>query len=120
MQRRPIGPSLTSRSSDHAEPAAPCAHHRRVRIPSPVGEHVVGFTATQIPFIEDRTYPAELAGSRYPDGIPIFLESELDRVLHDLRVDDVVFAYSDVSHAFVMHRASQILAAGASFTLLGP
>jgi predicted GTPase len=81
---------------------------------------VVGFTATQIPFIEDRAYPKELAGSRYPDGIPIFLESELTRVIGDLSVDEVVFAYSDVSHQFVMHRASQVLATGPSFTLLGP
>jgi predicted GTPase len=81
---------------------------------------VVAFTATQIPFIEDRTYPAELAGERYPNGIPIHLESELDRLIHDLQVDDVVFSYSDVSHDYVMHRGSQALAAGANYLLLGP
>ena len=81
---------------------------------------VVAFTATQIPYIDDRTYPAELAGDRYPDGIPIHEEEELTRLIHDLDVDDVVFAYSDVSHEYVMHRASEVLAAGASFVLLGP
>ncbi len=81
---------------------------------------VVAFTATQIPFIEDRTYPAELAGERYPNGIPIHLESELDRLIRDLAVDDVVFSYSDVSHEYVMHRGSQVLAAGANYVLLGP
>jgi predicted GTPase len=81
---------------------------------------VVAFTATQIPFIDDRTYPASLAGPAYPDGIPIHDESELTDLIRDLAVDDVVFSYSDVSHEYVMHRASQVLAAGASFVLLGP
>ena len=81
---------------------------------------VVAFTATQIPFISDRRYPPELAGSRYPQGIPIHLEEELRTLIRDLDVDEVVFAYSDVSHQYVMHKASEILAAGASFTLLGP
>jgi predicted GTPase len=81
---------------------------------------VVAFTATQIPYIDDRTYPAELAGPRYPDGIPIHEESELTRLIRELRVEDVVFAYSDVSHEYVMHKASQALAAGANFQLLGP
>jgi len=81
---------------------------------------VVAFTATQIPGIEDRRYPAELAGSRYPEGIPIRPEQELSRLIRDLQVDEVVFAYSDVSHQYVMHRASEVLAAGASFILLGP
>jgi len=84
------------------------------------GTEVVAFTATQIPFIEDRTYPGELAGEHYPKGIPIHLESELTRLIRDQAVDDVVFSYSDVSHEYVMHRASQVLAAGASFVLLGP
>jgi predicted GTPase len=84
------------------------------------GTEVVAFTATQIPFIEDRTYPPVLAGEGYPNGIPIHLENELDRLIHELRVDDVVFSYSDVSHEYVMHRASQVLAAGANFELLGP
>jgi predicted GTPase len=81
---------------------------------------VVAFTATQIPFIENRLYPPELAGSRYPEGIPIHLEKDLLGLIRDLEVDDVVFSYSDVSHQFVMHQASAALAAGASFVLLGP
>src|SRR5438105_10146768 len=76
---------------------------------------VVAFTATQIPFINDRKYPAELSGSRYPGGIQIYDESELDRLIVELRVDEVVFAYSDVSHVFVMHQGSRAMAAGASF-----
>jgi predicted GTPase len=81
---------------------------------------VVAFTATQIPFIDDRTYPASLAGERYPNGIAIHDESELTRLIKDHQVDDVIFSYSDVSHAYVMHKASQVLAAGANFVLLGP
>ncbi len=81
---------------------------------------VVAFTATQIPNIEGRRYPPELAGPQYPDGIPIHPESELDRLIRDLRADEVVFAYSDVSHETVMHKASQVLAAGADFRLIGP
>jgi predicted GTPase len=81
---------------------------------------VVAFTATQIPFIEDRIYPAELAGPRYPNGIPIHLEDELSDLMADLKVDDVVFAYSDVSHEYVMHRASMALAEGSNFVILGP
>lgn len=81
---------------------------------------VVGFTATQIPNIEGRRYPAELAGSLYPEGIPIYPEADLSRLIRELGVDVVDFAYSDVSHEYVMHRASQALAAGADFELLGP
>jgi len=81
---------------------------------------VVAFTATQIPFINDRVYPQELAGSRYPNGIPIVDESELTRLIRDEGVDDVVFAYSDVSHEEVMHKGSEALAAGANYVLLGP
>ena len=81
---------------------------------------VVAFTATQIPFINDRKYPAELAGSNYPNGIQIHDESELTTLIKDLHVDDVVFAYSDVSHVYVMHKASETMAAGANFLLLGP
>lgn len=80
---------------------------------------VVAFTATQIPNIEGRRYPAELAGSLYPEGIPIYPESELVNLIHDLGADQVVFAYSDVSHEYVMHKASQVLAAGADFRLMG-
>jgi predicted GTPase len=81
---------------------------------------VVAFTATQIPDIEGRTYPATLAGSLYPEGIPIFPEDELVDLIRKFSVGQVVFAYSDVSHETVMHRASVALAAGADFCLLGP
>jgi predicted GTPase len=81
---------------------------------------VVAFTAAQIPNIEGRTYPPELAGARYPNGIPIVLESELGELVRALSVDDVVFAYSDVSHEHVMHIGSVALAAGADFRLLAP
>lgn len=80
---------------------------------------VVAFTATQIPRIEGRIYPAALAGDGYPDGIPIHPESELAALIRDLEVDQVIFAYSDVSHEYVMHRASQVLIAGADFRLMG-
>lgn len=79
---------------------------------------VVAFTATQIPDIEGRVYPAELAGKRYPDGIPIHPEEELESLISEHAVDDVVFSYSDVSHEYVMHKASIVNAAGASFVLL--
>jgi predicted GTPase len=81
---------------------------------------VVAFTATQIPGIAGRRYPAGLAGARYPDGIPILDEAELEAICARERVDEVVFAYSDVTHAHVMHLGSRALAAGASFRLLGP
>ena len=81
---------------------------------------VVAFTATQIPGIADRHYPAALAGPDYPAGIPIVPEAELERLITDEHVDTVVFAYSDVSHETVMHAASRVLAAGADFQLLGP
>jgi predicted GTPase len=81
---------------------------------------VVAFTATQIPFIQDRRYPSSLAGPRYPEGIQIYDESELVRLIGELDVDDVVFSYSDVGHRYVMHKASTVMAAGANFVLLGP
>ena len=81
---------------------------------------VVAFTATQIPGIEGRTYPPSLAGPRYPRGIPILAEEELPRLIAEGRVDEVVFAYSDVSYTEVMRRAAISAAAGADFTLLGP
>ncbi|KPL24489.1 MAG: GTPase [Anaerolineae bacterium SM23_84] len=80
---------------------------------------VVAYTATQIPNIEGRTYPPELSGSLYPAGVPIHPESELNNLVTDLAVDQVIFAYSDVSHEYVMHKASQVLAAGADFRLMG-
>ncbi len=82
--------------------------------------HVVAFTATQIPDIEGRVYPPELAGPRYPDGIPIVAEAELAELVRAERVDEVVFAYSDVSHEHVMHVGSTALAAGADYRLLAP
>ena len=80
---------------------------------------VVAFTAAQIPDIDGRTYPAELAGSRYPDGIPIEAEENFERLVRDLKVDVVVFSYSDVPHEQVMHLGSRAIAAGADYLLLG-
>ena len=76
---------------------------------------VVGFTAQQIPHIDDRSYPAELAGPLYPDGIPIFPESELEQVIESEGVTRCVMAYSDVSHEYVMHLASRVNALGPDF-----
>jgi predicted GTPase len=84
------------------------------------GYEVVAFTATQIPNIEGRVYPASLAGEAYPDGIPIVAEDELEAVIGEHDVDDVVFSYSDVTHEHVMHIGSRALAAGASYRLLSP
>jgi len=81
---------------------------------------VKAFTATQIPDIEGRKYPAALAGRLYPQGIPIYAEEELVSLIKKHKVKEVVFSYSDVSHEYVMHKASIVLAAGASYTLLGP
>lgn len=81
---------------------------------------VVAFTATQIPGIDDRTYPAALAGPLYPKGIPIVPEEQLPGLMREHKVDECVFAYSDVSNDYLMSRASQVLALGASFTLMGP
>ncbi|MBI4390185.1 MAG: GTPase, partial [Nitrospinae bacterium] len=81
---------------------------------------VVAFTATQIPGIEDKRYPPALSGKLYPKGIPIHPESRLPGLIHEYRADAVVFAYSDVSHEYVMHRASAVLAEGADFWLQGP
>ena len=84
------------------------------------GSLVVAFTAAQIPNIEGRRYPAALAGPRYPDGIPIHPEADLARLITELRPHQVVFAYSDVSHETVMHKASLVLAHGPDFRLIGP
>ncbi len=81
--------------------------------------HVVAFTATQIPDIDDRRYPAKLAGELYPKGIPIVDEAELEAAIRKQEVNEVVFSYSDVSHEHVMHWASRVIAAGANFRLLG-
>jgi predicted GTPase len=81
---------------------------------------VVAFTATQIPNIDGRRYPGELAGSLYPDGIPILPESALGELVREHEIDSVVFAYSDVTHEHVMHIGSRALAAGASYHLISP
>ncbi|MCD6235139.1 MAG: GTPase [Candidatus Marinimicrobia bacterium] len=80
---------------------------------------VVAFTATQIPDIDGRKYPAELAGHLYPDGIPIYDEADLEDLIYKHKIDIVNFAYSDISHENVMHKASRVNAAGADFVLLG-
>ena len=81
---------------------------------------VVAFTATQIPDIEGRVYPPELAGKLYPDGIPIIAESELPSFIKENDIDEVYFSYSDISNQYVMERAALAMSAGASFGLLGP
>jgi len=81
---------------------------------------VVAFTATQIPYINDRKYPAALAGSLYPDGIGIYDESEMPELVKKHGVDQVVFAYSDVPYEYVMHRSALVNALGADFRLMGP
>ncbi len=90
-------------------------HHFNVACRDDPAVEVVAFTATQIPNIDGRRYPPELAGSRYPDGIPIHPEADLERLIADLNVDRVIFAYSDVPHAHVMHQAARAVAAGADF-----
>src|SRR2546421_1999871 len=81
---------------------------------------VVAFTATQIPNIDGRVYPAELAGPLYPEGLPILPESALEELVREHEIDEVVFAYSDVTHEHVMHIGSRALAAGASYRLISP
>ncbi|MGO8683933.1 MAG: cyclic 2,3-diphosphoglycerate synthase [Thermoleophilia bacterium] len=81
---------------------------------------VVAFTATQIPYITDRKYPAVLAGKLYPEGIPIYDESELEALVKKHDVDQVVFAYSDLKYEYVMHKSAQVNALGCDFILMGP
>ena len=81
---------------------------------------VVAFTATQIPNIDGRKYPAELAGSLYPNGIKIYPEEELPKLIKDFSVDEIIFSYSDVPYDYVMSRSAMVNAAGADFKLLGP
>lgn len=95
-------------------------HDFNVRLRDDPEIEVVAFTAAQIPRIANRRYPAELAGPRYPHGIPIVAESELERTIAELGVTKVVLAYSDLSHPSVMHLASRALAAGTEFELLSP
>ncbi len=94
-------------------------HNFNVQFRSNNQYEVVAFTATQIPDIDGRRYPPELAGDLYPEGIPIYDEAELPQLIAEHQIDEVIFAYSDVSHEYVMHRASQVLAAGANYRLLG-
>ncbi len=82
--------------------------------------NVVAYTAAQIPDIDGRKYPTELAGDLYPDGIPIYAEEELERLIDELKVDDCVFSYSDVPYPRVMNMSARVNAAGANFVLLGP
>ena len=95
-------------------------HNFNTRYRNDETAEVVAFTAAQIPDIEGRRYPAELAGPQYPDGIPIHAEEDLPGLIDELSADECVFSYSDVSYDHVMHLASLVQAAGASFTLLGP
>ena len=81
---------------------------------------VVGFTAAQIPFIDKRTYPSELAGNLYPQGISVFPEEEIDRLIEKYDVDEIVFSYTDISHTQVMNVASRVLSRGADFRLMSP
>ena len=94
-------------------------HDFNVVFRSDPGVRVVAFTAAQIPDISGRRYPPELAGPAYPDGIPIVAEAELPELLRQEDVDEVVFAYSDVTHEHVMHLASLCIAKGVHFRLLG-
>jgi predicted GTPase len=80
---------------------------------------VVAFTATQIPGIDDKKYPPELAGKLYPEGIPIYSEDDLSELIEKHEVSEVIMAYSDISHEYVMHKASQVLASGADYRLMG-
>ncbi len=95
-------------------------HNFNTRYRSDESSNVVAFTATQIPDIEGRRYPPELAGPRYPDGIPIHAQEDLPRLIEELEVHECVFSYSDVSYQHVMSVGSIVEAAGASFTMLGP
>ena len=95
-------------------------HNFNTRYRDDESVEVVAFTAEQIPGIEDRTYPAELAGPLYPNGIPVFAEEELPRLIDELGADECAFSYSDISYNHVMGVAAIVQAAGAAFTLLGP
>ncbi len=95
-------------------------HNFNTRYRGDQSSKVVAFTATQIPDIEGRRYPAELAGPLYPDGIAIHAQEELPRLIKELHVDECVFSYSDVSYHHVMGVGAIVQAAGASFTMLGP
>ncbi|MBM4307714.1 MAG: GTPase, partial [Deltaproteobacteria bacterium] len=85
-----------------------------------LGYQVVAITATQIPFIANRTYPPELSGALYPEGIPIYPEEDLPRLLSEKPIQMVAFSYSDISHEELMDKASLVLSRGKNFVLLGP
>lgn len=95
-------------------------HNFNVLFRKDVSSEVVAFTATQIPNIAGRKYPLELAGELYPDGIPIYEERMLTSLIEKHKIQQVIFSYSDVSHEYIMHRASEVLAAGADFRLINP
>ncbi|HBY57203.1 MAG TPA: GTPase [Candidatus Atribacteria bacterium] len=95
-------------------------HNFNVYFRNNSGYEVVAFTATQIPDIAGRKYPAELSGSLYPEGIPIYPEEELPALIREKQIDQVILAYSDLSHQYVMDKASIVLASGADFRLMGP
>jgi predicted GTPase len=95
-------------------------HNFNVYFRNNPGYQVVAFTATQIPGIEGRTYPAELAGRRYPNGVPILPEADLPKIIKEKNVELAVLAYSDLHYEDVMHKASLVLACGADFRLMGP
>jgi len=95
-------------------------HNFNVHLKDNDSYKVIAFTATQIPDIEGRKYPPELSGKLYPNGIPIYSEDRLTELIKENSVDEVFFSYSDVTHEYVMHKASQVQAAGATFSLLGP
>ena len=93
-------------------------HNFNMRYKDNDNYEVVAFTATQIPDIEGRVFPAELAGKLYPNGIPVHHENEITDLISKHQIDEVVFSYSDVSHEYVQHKASIVNAAGADFVLL--
>ena len=95
-------------------------HNFNTRYRADESTDVVAFTAAQIPDIEGRRYPPELAGPLYPGGIPIYAEEDLPRLITELDVDECAFSYSDISYEHVMHVGAIVHAAGASFILLGP
>jgi len=95
-------------------------HNFNTRFRNDETTEVIAFTAAQIPDIDGRSYPRELAGPLYPHGIPIYAESELPRLIREFSVDECVFSYSDLSYGRVMNTSALVNAAGASFTLLGP
>ncbi len=95
-------------------------HNFNTRYRSDESTEVVAFTAAQIPGIEDRRFPAELAGPLYPEGIPVYGEEDLPRLIEELEADECAFSYSDISYDHVMRVAAVVMSAGASFTLLGP